>query len=260
MWWRLRESPPGSFLKKVFLFLWGFNQALWDVWTVDKSSERSSLRVLDEHQEGSRLFKQITHLHYYSRTVETEAVSFARRSQACNLTIIEPTLLQMNSTAFIRLGLRIWAFDLIGPINLPSQGNIWILAAIEYYTKWVVAIALKRAHETTTANYIWDNIIYHFGIPKRQLYLTTALLTDMTTLATHSSYRARGRARPAQGHPLHYEDGQGKSIGSPVLQTAKQHVQDIWYVRKAYTTQALLMPSPSSKKWTQVVHLPGFST
>ena len=33
-----------------------------------------------------------------------------------------------------------WAFDLIGPINLPSKGYTWILAATKCFTKWVEAI------------------------------------------------------------------------------------------------------------------------
>lgn len=46
-----------------------------------------------------------------------------------------------------------WDFDLIGPINLPSRGHIWILIEKEYYTKWVEAIALKRAGENSIYNY-----------------------------------------------------------------------------------------------------------
>lgn len=52
-----------------------------------------------------------------------------------------------------------WAFDLIGPINPPSLGHIWILAATECYTKWVEAITLKRATGPAVANF------YQFGSP-----------------------------------------------------------------------------------------------
>ena len=37
-----------------------------------------------------------------------------------------------------------WGLDLIGPINPPSNGYIWILAATEHFKKWVEAIPLKK--------------------------------------------------------------------------------------------------------------------
>ena len=60
-----------------------------------------------------------------------------------------------------------WGLDLIGPINPPSNGYIWILAATEYYTKWVEAIPLKKATGTAIANFIREYIITRFGIPRR---------------------------------------------------------------------------------------------
>ena len=60
-----------------------------------------------------------------------------------------------------------WGLNLIGPINLPSNGHIWILVAIKYFTKWVVAIPLKKATGTTIINFIREHFITRFGIPKR---------------------------------------------------------------------------------------------
>ena len=52
-----------------------------------------------------------------------------------------------------------WGLDLIGPINPPSNGHIWILAATEHFTKWVEAIPLKKAIRATVSNFIWEHII-----------------------------------------------------------------------------------------------------
>ena len=38
-----------------------------------------------------------------------------------------------------------WALDLTGLISPVSKGNIWILAAIELYTKWVEAVPMRKA-------------------------------------------------------------------------------------------------------------------
>jgi transposase InsO family protein len=57
--------------------------------------------------------------------------------------------------------------DFIGPITPASWGAIWILTATEYYTKWVEAIALRRAMGAAVANFTKENIVCHFGIPRR---------------------------------------------------------------------------------------------
>ena len=60
-----------------------------------------------------------------------------------------------------------WGLDLIGPINLPSNGYIWILAATEYFTKWVKAIPLKKATRAAVVNFIRNHIITRFEISRR---------------------------------------------------------------------------------------------
>lgn len=59
-----------------------------------------------------------------------------------------------------------WAFDLVGPINPPSRGKIWVLIATECYTKWVGTIPLKRATGPAVSNFILDNIFCRFEIPR----------------------------------------------------------------------------------------------
>ncbi|GKU93206.1 hypothetical protein SLEP1_g6815 [Rubroshorea leprosula] len=55
--------------------------------------------------------------------------------------------------------------DLIGPIHPPSEGYIWILVAIEYFTKWVEVVPLRKATGPTVSNFIKEYIICRFGIP-----------------------------------------------------------------------------------------------
>ena len=57
-----------------------------------------------------------------------------------------------------------WRLDLIGPINPASSGYIWILVAIEYFTKWVEAIPLRKATGAAVANFIREHIITCFVI------------------------------------------------------------------------------------------------
>ncbi|GLU03802.1 hypothetical protein SLE2022_209800 [Rubroshorea leprosula] len=58
-----------------------------------------------------------------------------------------------------------WGLDLIGPIHPSFEGYIWILVAIEYFTKWVEAVPLHKATGLAMSNFIKVCIIYRFGIP-----------------------------------------------------------------------------------------------
>ncbi|KAA3462837.1 Integrase, catalytic core [Gossypium australe] len=62
--------------------------------------------------------------------------------------------------------LHTWLFDLIGSINPRFKGYTWILVATKFFTKWVETIPLKNATGPTVTNFIKDNIICRFRIPK----------------------------------------------------------------------------------------------
>ena len=56
---------------------------------------------------------------------------------------------------------------MVGPINPPSNGYIWILVATKYFTKWAEAIPLCKVTCKAVANFIKENIIIRFGVPHR---------------------------------------------------------------------------------------------
>ena len=60
-----------------------------------------------------------------------------------------------------------YGLDLVGPVNPPLRGYIWILLATEYFTKWAEAMPLQKATGGAVANFIEENIIVRFGVPQR---------------------------------------------------------------------------------------------
>ena len=56
---------------------------------------------------------------------------------------------------------------MVGLVNPPSRGYIWILVATEYFTKWAEAVLLQKATGGTVANFIKENIIVRFGVPHK---------------------------------------------------------------------------------------------
>jgi hypothetical protein len=57
--------------------------------------------------------------------------------------------------------------DMIGKINPPSsKGHQFILAVIDYFTKWVEAVPMKPVTSRDVINFIKEHVIHRFGIPQ----------------------------------------------------------------------------------------------
>ena len=54
---------------------------------------------------------------------------------------------------------------MVGQVNPPSRGYIWILVATEYFTKWAEVMPLHKAIGWAVTNFIKENIIVRFGVP-----------------------------------------------------------------------------------------------
>ena len=78
---------------------------------------------------------------------------------------------------------RGWGTDLIRQIYpSSSKSHKFILAAIDYFTKWVEAIPLKIVNSKNMIGFIRKHIIYRFGIPE-------TITTDQGTMFTLEEFR-----------------------------------------------------------------------
>jgi hypothetical protein len=60
-----------------------------------------------------------------------------------------------------------WGIDFIGQVYpSSSRGMKYIIVAIEYFTKWAEAKAVKVDDAKATATFLYENVITRFGCPK----------------------------------------------------------------------------------------------
>ena len=108
---------------------------------------------------------------YYWPTMAKDCLYYARKCDACQFhanfihqppKVLHPTISSWPFDA--------WGLDMVGTL-LKSYGRyLYILAATDYFSKWVEAVTLKEVKKQNVANFIRVNIIYRFGIP---LYIIT---------------------------------------------------------------------------------------
>ena len=72
---------------------------------------------------------------------------------------------------------------MIGQRNPPtSKGHKWILAATDYFTKWVEAVPMKNVTAKDVVNFVKEHIVYRFGIPQM-------ITTDQGTVFTAEEFK-----------------------------------------------------------------------
>ncbi|XP_057866250.1 uncharacterized protein LOC131073769 [Cryptomeria japonica] len=61
-----------------------------------------------------------------------------------------------------------WRLDFVGPVNpSSSEYHMYILTATNYFTKWVEAIPTKKATSTMVSQFLKENIVSRFGVPRK---------------------------------------------------------------------------------------------
>lgn len=163
----VKKRAPRFFIHEGSLFRRGFSGRPLRCLNGDEIREVLQRTHETEHQGGAKLYQQLVHLGYYWPTMEADALSHARHCRACQ---VHGNLIHAPAVDLRALGtpwpFHTWAMDLVGPIAPPFRGHIWIITATELYTKWVEAIPLRKATGAAVSNFIRENIICRFGIPK----------------------------------------------------------------------------------------------
>ncbi|XP_049375776.1 uncharacterized protein LOC125840854 [Solanum verrucosum] len=120
------------------------------------------------HMNGFTLAKKTLRSGYFWMTMETDCIRFVRKCHQCqihgDLIRVPPNEQHVTSSPW---PFAAWGMDVIGPIELAaSNGHMFILVAIDYFTKWVKASSHKSVTKKVVTYFVRNNIIGRFGIPE----------------------------------------------------------------------------------------------
>ncbi|PKI70613.1 hypothetical protein CRG98_008987 [Punica granatum] len=99
--------------------------------------------------------------------METDCVKHVRRCHRCQVYADQikapPNELRLMTAPW---PFSMWGMDVIGPINpKASNGHLFILVAIDYFTKWIEAITLASVTAKVVARFLKRDVIARYGVP-----------------------------------------------------------------------------------------------
>ncbi|RDX62103.1 Retrovirus-related Pol polyprotein, partial [Mucuna pruriens] len=119
------------------------------------------------HTNGHDLARKILRAGYYWIKMESNCYQYVKRCMKCQMYAdnihMEPSTLH-NLTSLWPFSM--WGLDMISPIEpKPSNGHRFILAAINYFTKWVEAASYTNVTKSLVTKFIKRDIICRYDLP-----------------------------------------------------------------------------------------------
>ena len=124
-------------------------------------------RVCGAHQSEVKMCWLIRRHIYFWLTILKDCITYSKGCQQCQKYESIQRIPAIELHSIVKpWSFREWAMELIRKINPASlKRHNFILVTIDYFTKWVEAIPLKKAEQMDVIQFIKEKIIHRFGIP-----------------------------------------------------------------------------------------------
>jgi hypothetical protein len=121
------------------------------------------------HSSGYAMAKKALRAGYYWITMYADCYHHAKKCHKCQIYAdkihVPPSMLNIISSPW---PFSMWDIDMIGRIEpKASNGNRFILVAIDYFTKWVEAASYAKVTKQVVVRFIKSNIICRYGVPNK---------------------------------------------------------------------------------------------
>ncbi|KAH9801189.1 hypothetical protein KPL71_000934 [Citrus sinensis] len=118
------------------------------------------------HFCGHRTAAKVLQSSYYWPTIFKDIYEFVKYCDRCQRTGNITSRHEMPLTNILEVEVfYVWGIDFMGPFPL-SFGNLYILIAVDYVSKWVEAAALPTNNAKVVVAFLQKNIFSRFGTPR----------------------------------------------------------------------------------------------
>ncbi|EOX94137.1 F7F22.17, putative [Theobroma cacao] len=166
---------------KPCLIIWALLLQEFDLEIRDR---RGTENLVVDHLSRLENGEQIRNSIVINETFIDEQLIQAEKQKTCHGNISKRHEIPLNNIIEVEI-FDVWGIEFMGPF-IPSFNNEYILAAVDYVSKWVEAIALPRNGSKVVINFLQRNIFTRFGTPK-------AIISDE---GSHSARRISRQSWP----------------------------------------------------------------
>ncbi|XP_038982173.1 uncharacterized protein LOC120110664 [Phoenix dactylifera] len=118
------------------------------------------------HFSTKKTAAKILQCGFYWPTLFKDSHNFCKACERCQKLggITRRNMMPLNPILIIEI-FDCWGIDFMGPFP-PSFGNLYILVAVDYVSKWIEAIPCKHNDHKTVLKFLKENILSRFGTPR----------------------------------------------------------------------------------------------
>nr|GEW30127.1 reverse transcriptase domain-containing protein [Tanacetum cinerariifolium] len=153
----------GTFYKRSFLRPWlrcvGPFQANYVLREIHEGSSNM-------HAGTRSVVSKALRIGYYWPTMHKDARTLTRACHDCQVYKPIPRNPQQKLTPIMSpWSFYKWGIDIAGPFPKGTEKVKFWIVAIDYFTKWIEAKPVATIIGNQIKNFMWDNIVYRFGLP-----------------------------------------------------------------------------------------------
>jgi len=118
------------------------------------------------HHSGDRTTAKVLQSSFFWPSIFKDAYEFMRCGDKCQRTggISRRNEMPLQNIMEVEI-FDCWGIDFMGPLR-SSYGNVYILVAMDYISKWVEAIATPKDDARVVIKFLKNNIFSRFGVPR----------------------------------------------------------------------------------------------
>ncbi|KAL4335708.1 hypothetical protein GQ457_07G002730 [Hibiscus cannabinus] len=166
---RFKHNAKGYFWDEPYLFKQCADQIIRRCIPEEKQQtilEQCHSAPYGGHFGGNRTAAKVLQSGFYWPTLHKDAQLFCQQCDRCQRTgnISKRNEMPLQNILEVEL-FDVWGIDFMGPFP-SSFGNLYILLAVDYVSKWVEAVATTHNDAKTVQRFIKKNIFTRFGTPR----------------------------------------------------------------------------------------------